>query len=308
MEALKKKLKSRRGASILLALLFLLVCMMVGASVVMAASSNVGKAESNRREQQRYLTLSSALTMLCDELEHVEYVGSYTRYTEEGTVETVDVTIPAGGWREIQYIDKCTYEQKPGKLVIDGDDNHWLNDVLPLAGVLDGLLSKKFKSIGTITNGKSGAYGFDHDARTYNRDYVEYTYSGLDPAPACPDSYTLTFKVDDPGNKYGGLSEPVRIIVELEKEGGEITGKLKLTASLGEMQTVEGGSGDEEWKENYTMSALLKPTDTLNEMLEAPSPVPGTVDPGSGVIKTGISWELEFIKKGELTDETEAEP
>ena len=55
------------GASILLALLFFLVCAMVGASVLMAAASNAGKSRSSREEQQKYLTLSSAMQLVCDE-------------------------------------------------------------------------------------------------------------------------------------------------------------------------------------------------------------------------------------------------
>ena len=43
MKRVKEKLKSRRGASILLALLFLLVCVLVAMSVLMAAASNAGK-------------------------------------------------------------------------------------------------------------------------------------------------------------------------------------------------------------------------------------------------------------------------
>ena len=40
MGSIRGKLRSQRGASILLALLFLLACMMVAASVLMAAASN----------------------------------------------------------------------------------------------------------------------------------------------------------------------------------------------------------------------------------------------------------------------------
>ena len=78
MENLRNKLNSRRGASILLALLFLLVCMMVAASVLMAAVSNGGKLGSNREAQQRYLTLSSAITLVSDQLTAAQYRGRYT--------------------------------------------------------------------------------------------------------------------------------------------------------------------------------------------------------------------------------------
>lgn len=60
-----------------MALLFLLVCMMVASSLLMAAVSNAGKIQSDRTEQQRYLTLSSALRLVCGELEKMEYTGQY---------------------------------------------------------------------------------------------------------------------------------------------------------------------------------------------------------------------------------------
>ena len=75
MERLGKKLRSERGASLLLALLMLLVCMMVGSSVLAAAASNAGKARSNRTEQQRYLNLTSAIQLVADEIARAEYTG-----------------------------------------------------------------------------------------------------------------------------------------------------------------------------------------------------------------------------------------
>ena len=73
----KKKLNSRRGASFLLALLFFLVCGLVASSVLMAASSNAGRSRSSREEHQTYLTISSAVRLLCDELNAAEYRGRY---------------------------------------------------------------------------------------------------------------------------------------------------------------------------------------------------------------------------------------
>ena len=78
MEQLRRKLKSRRGATILLALALLLLCMMVAASLLTAAVSNAGKVRSNKEEQQKYLVLSSALRLVCGELEK----AGYTRLSE----------------------------------------------------------------------------------------------------------------------------------------------------------------------------------------------------------------------------------
>ena len=64
-----------------MALLFLLVCMMVASSLLMAAVSNAGKIQSDRTEQQKYLTLSSGLRLVCGELEEMAYTGEY-QYAE----------------------------------------------------------------------------------------------------------------------------------------------------------------------------------------------------------------------------------
>lgn len=78
MKTVIKKLKSECGASILLALLFFLVCSMVAASILMAAVSNAGKTRSSREEQQAYLTLTSAMQFVCDDLLGATYYGKYT--------------------------------------------------------------------------------------------------------------------------------------------------------------------------------------------------------------------------------------
>ncbi len=68
MGMLAKKLKSRRGMSILMGLLLMLVCMTAGAAALTAAASNVGRYTHLRRDQQRYLAVSSAVRLVRDEL------------------------------------------------------------------------------------------------------------------------------------------------------------------------------------------------------------------------------------------------
>lgn len=84
--ALKRKLQSQRGASLLLALLFLALCSLVSATILMAAVSNAGKARSNLREHQSYLALSSAVDLICDEIVRSEYRGKY--HYREKIIET----------------------------------------------------------------------------------------------------------------------------------------------------------------------------------------------------------------------------
>ena len=102
MDAIFQKLRSQKGASMLLALLFLLICSMVTASILMAAAANAGKHRSNMEEHQIYLALSSAVSTLCDELNRCEYRGRY-EYWEE----TEDITDDAGevtGTKILKYL------------------------------------------------------------------------------------------------------------------------------------------------------------------------------------------------------------
>lgn len=96
MERLGKKLRSERGASILLALLMFLVCAMVGATVLAAAVSNAGKARSNRTEQQKFLNLTSAVQLVADEIANkATYTGKYTvwEWEEVETVKETDTSV-----------------------------------------------------------------------------------------------------------------------------------------------------------------------------------------------------------------------
>lgn len=86
--AIRRKLKSSSGASLLLALVFLLLSAVVSASVLMAAVSNAGRSRSKLEEHQKYLALSSALTLLSDEIREAEYTGRYL-YQETETPDGV---------------------------------------------------------------------------------------------------------------------------------------------------------------------------------------------------------------------------
>lgn len=90
--AIGRKLKSSSGASMLLALVFLLLSAVVSASVLMAAVSNAGRSRSKLEEHQKYLALSSALTLLSDEIREAEYTGRYL-YQETETPDGVGGTI-----------------------------------------------------------------------------------------------------------------------------------------------------------------------------------------------------------------------
>lgn len=117
--ALKRKLQSQRGASLLLALLFLALCSLVSATILMAAVSNAGKARSNLREHQSYLALSSAVDLICDEIVRSEYQGRY--HYEEEIIET-PVEDPETGEETIETTIKYHFTQREGSCTHKGAD------------------------------------------------------------------------------------------------------------------------------------------------------------------------------------------
>lgn len=90
MHLIARKLSSRRGASVLIALLLFLVCAFVGAAVLTAAYHNASRTSAIRQEQQTYLSVASAAELLKDELvgqsvvwNHV-VTGYYTESVDSG--------------------------------------------------------------------------------------------------------------------------------------------------------------------------------------------------------------------------------
>jgi len=90
MGAVRQKLKSKRGASIVLALIFFLVCAAIGGIVLASAASNAGRLSHIRQEQQAYLTASSAAKLVRDELAGIGFTGEYIKTT----TSTSDSTTP----------------------------------------------------------------------------------------------------------------------------------------------------------------------------------------------------------------------
>ena len=133
--ALKRKLQSQRGASLLLALLFLALCSLVSATILMAAVSNAGKARSNLREHQSYLALSSAVDLICDEIVRSEYQGIYN-YKE--VVEKTPVENPETGEETGEVITTTYYyfTQLEGSCTHKGADTESQLTGLLLTGLL----------------------------------------------------------------------------------------------------------------------------------------------------------------------------
>ncbi len=209
MGSIRDKLRSQRGASILLALLFFLVCAMVGASVLMAAASNAGKSRSSREEQQKYLTLSSAMQLVCDELTAAKYIGTYD-YSYR--TEQVQIGVDLNGNPVYQTHIYHEYTQTVG--VSDGGFVCELSGILPLTQELDELFSTEFPS--------SYVTGTTH--------YV-YAPKYINPSLAVT-TRALTLTVQEQADKPV-LSKPVIVKVRLERDE-TYKYRLSLTAFLQE--------------------------------------------------------------------------
>lgn len=204
LERLCKKLKSSQGASILMALLFLLVCMMVASSLLMAAVSNAGKIQSDRTEQQKYLTLSSALRLVCGELEKLEYTGQYQH--DEWSVVTEEKN-DKGEVIDTKKTDYYWCGQKEGTLTGGS-----------LADALRGFFLEEL----------DGMYG------------EAFTARGFPAQPAqTPKEHTLVLKVEDSG--LPGLEEPVTVMLRMENGGKllHLTAALGSADEKGYVYTLE---------------------------------------------------------------------
>ena len=69
MTIITQKLKSKRGASLILAMVFMLMCLFVGGSVLAAATANGGRVADLTSNQQTYLSQRSAALLMADMLE-----------------------------------------------------------------------------------------------------------------------------------------------------------------------------------------------------------------------------------------------
>ena len=106
MKHLAQKLKSRRGASMLFALLVFLLCLLAGVTVLTAAAANAGRYTHLENEQRQYLSAASALALLQSELDaadpvkiEVQRVETYTWHYDPNAPDTlVDGTTTAYSW------------------------------------------------------------------------------------------------------------------------------------------------------------------------------------------------------------------
>lgn len=94
MQTLIQKLNSKRGVSIVMALLLALICLFAGAAALTAASSNIGRYEHLRKDNQEYLSISSAARLLSEQFKQG---NSITADCSGTTANSNIITVFSGG-------------------------------------------------------------------------------------------------------------------------------------------------------------------------------------------------------------------
>lgn len=89
MTSAAKKLKSKSGISLAISLVFFLLCAMVGTVTLSAASVNAGNTARERQLYRETLAMTSAANLLRQEVQALNFTGSYTK------TETVTTTVPS---------------------------------------------------------------------------------------------------------------------------------------------------------------------------------------------------------------------
>lgn len=92
MLSIKRKLRSQRGASMLLAMVFLMFCLFIGGSVLAAATANGSRVEHLKNDQQDYLSQRSAMLLMSELL-----VGKDGKELQVMITDVTKVTTPADG-------------------------------------------------------------------------------------------------------------------------------------------------------------------------------------------------------------------
>ncbi len=106
MNAVTRKLKSRSGISLAIALVFFLLCAMVGTVVLSAASASAGSTARERQLYRETAALTSAAQLLSRDIQGMTFTGSYIRR------ETVTTTVVTAGDQTSTKVETGTdYQQ-----------------------------------------------------------------------------------------------------------------------------------------------------------------------------------------------------
>lgn len=97
---LKHKLKSRSGASLLIALIFVLLSAMTGAVILVAASGSAGQIRSLTKNKQSYYAVISAARLLKEQIEGEKYSWYEVRTLDNDILKKGYYQTPEKGLKE----------------------------------------------------------------------------------------------------------------------------------------------------------------------------------------------------------------
>lgn len=116
MNAVTRKLKSKSGISLAIALVFFLLCAMVGTVVLSAVSVSAGNTARERQLCRETLALTSAASLLSQDIQAMTFIGAYTKS------EIVTTTVDPEGGQGTTVETKEEYRPEPDALKLDGSD------------------------------------------------------------------------------------------------------------------------------------------------------------------------------------------
>ena len=157
MQAIRRKLNSQKGASMLMALLLMLVGIMVSAVIISAATSAAVNKRSEKEQQQAYLAVSSAADVTTT-VTHADGTTTTTNDTIKATCAVGDMINDIGA-RFIGVNTTSTYA-KTYTFSVDGYEDVSA-EILVSVGTGSDESSKVYNLTATFTNG----VGSEHPCR-----------------------------------------------------------------------------------------------------------------------------------------------
>ena len=280
-------LRSQTGASITFALLLFLACAMVGALVLTAGSAAAGRVSNLAQSDQRYYSVSSAASLLAEELseKHVKIVQERVVTTEVTTTYKVDV----GTGSVVTQIDEPIIARE-ANYSTTLNDNGTSDDVSPYDPHSDGE-GKKLSSdaVGSFLNARAAILLFGNDMLCCNDAAMNASLTkGTEQAGKFVVYHSIA-KADGTVENYGDLAVTGEYLVQSD-------GTMTITLT-----------NDTTAKEHYSLRVKLTPTINENQTDKttestrrsySDSGYTETVTTITTTIKTSeISWTVSGVEK-----------
>jgi len=104
-----KKLNSRSGSSMIIAMMFMLICVFVGGSVLVAATVNSGRLNGKRQDQQAILNQRSIISVISKDLTNEEGKLKLRMPISKDNTNTDVISIPADAEGVTRLIYQSAY-------------------------------------------------------------------------------------------------------------------------------------------------------------------------------------------------------